>query len=73
MRNILPTIVLVFLVLSSVSRSFARGTNDAEILPLANAGHDVIWDMSKAYRETTPTRQRICINGLWRWQPASEA
>jgi hypothetical protein len=26
--------------------------------------------MSKAYRETTPTRERICINGLWRWQPA---
>ena len=26
--------------------------------------------MAKAYRETTPTRERICINGLWRWQPA---
>jgi hypothetical protein len=31
----------------------------------------VVWDMSKAYRQTTPTRERICINGLWRWQPAS--
>ena len=28
------------------------------------------WDLSKALHETTPTRQRICINGLWRWQPA---
>jgi len=29
-----------------------------------------VWDLNKAYRETTPTRERICINGLWRWQPA---
>ncbi len=26
--------------------------------------------MSKAYRETTPSQERICINGLWQWQPA---
>jgi len=36
-------------------------------------GVKVVWDLSKAYRETTPTRERICINGLWRWQPASNA
>ena len=30
----------------------------------------LVWDMSKAYREVTATRERICINGLWRWQPA---
>jgi beta-galactosidase len=29
-----------------------------------------VWDVNKATRETTPTRERICINGLWRWQPA---
>ena len=29
-----------------------------------------VWEVSKAYRETTPTRERLCINGLWRWQPA---
>jgi len=29
-----------------------------------------VWDMSKTHRETTATRERICINGLWRWQPA---
>ena len=28
-----------------------------------------VWDLDKAYRETTPTRERVCINGLWRWQP----
>src|SRR5512133_140648 len=34
------------------------------------AGVQAVWDMSKAYKETTATRERICINGLWRWQPA---
>ena len=29
-----------------------------------------MWDLGRAYRETTPTRERICINGLWLWQPA---
>jgi len=33
-------------------------------------GVRAVWDISKAYRETTSTRERICINGLWRWQPA---
>jgi hypothetical protein len=28
------------------------------------------WDVGGAERETTATRERICINGLWRWQPA---
>ncbi len=28
------------------------------------------WDISTAYREVTATRERVCINGLWRWQPA---
>lgn len=29
-----------------------------------------VWDLGKACRESTPTRERICVNGLWRWQPA---
>jgi hypothetical protein len=28
--------------------------------------------MGRAHRETTPTRERISINGLWQWQPAKE-
>jgi hypothetical protein len=35
-------------------------------------GVKAVWNMDKAYREGTPTRERICINGLWRWQPAGE-
>ena len=34
------------------------------------SGVKAVWDMSKAHRDTTPTRERVCINGLWRWQPA---
>src|SRR6266536_3629026 len=29
------------------------------------------WDLATAFREATPTRERVCINGLWRWQPAN--
>jgi hypothetical protein len=36
-------------------------------------GVKAVWDLAKAYREATPTRERICINGLWRWQPATGA
>ena len=28
-----------------------------------------VWDIDKAQRETTRTRESICINGLWQWQP----
>jgi hypothetical protein len=40
---------------------------DAVELP---AGVTAEWNLEKAFRETTATRERICINGLWRWQPA---
>jgi len=31
-----------------------------------------VWDVDRAYRESTDTRERICINGLWRWQPGDK-
>ena len=36
-------------------------------------GAKAVWDLGKAYREATPTRERVCVNGLWRWQPADAA
>ncbi len=33
-------------------------------------GVKAVWDLAKAHRETTSTRERISINGLWRFQPA---
>jgi beta-galactosidase len=29
-----------------------------------------VWNLEKAFHETTPTREKICLNGLWQWQPA---
>lgn len=34
-------------------------------------GVKVVWDLDKAYRTATPSRERVCLNGLWRWQPGS--
>ena len=30
-----------------------------------------VWNIDKAQRETTQTRESICINGLWQWQPTA--
>ena len=35
-------------------------------------GVKAVWDPAKAWRETTPTRERLCLNGLWHWQPAAD-
>ena len=39
--------------------------------PVLPAGVEAMWDLNLAYHETTPTRERICLNGLWQWQPAN--
>src|SRR4051812_42912191 len=35
-------------------------------------GTKTVWDFQKAYREATPATERVCLNGLWKWQPADE-
>lgn len=35
-------------------------------------GVRAVWDPNKADRESTPTRERVCLNGLWRWQPVQD-
>ena len=50
-------------------RAAGQEGGDAALPPGANA----VWDMAGAYHEATPTRERICINGLWRFQPAQTA
>jgi len=35
-------------------------------------GVRAVWDLEAAHRESTATRERLCINGLWRWQPTDE-
>jgi hypothetical protein len=36
------------------------------------AGVQAVWDLESADRQSTATREQVCINGLWRWQPAEE-
>jgi hypothetical protein len=45
---------------------------DASVASLPE-GVKPVWDLAKAYREGTSTRERICLNGLWRWQPALDS
>jgi len=54
------------LSVATTARPVRAADDFAAFLP---AGVDAVWNTSEAYRETTPTRERICLNGLWRWQP----
>ena len=56
---------VLVLLLSSIVTGL-RGEAVSTELP---DGVRAVWDIAKAYREATPTRERICLNGLWRWQP----
>lgn len=51
----------------------AAGICRAQTAAALPQGVKAVWDFSKAYRERTPTRERICINGLWLWQPTTGA
>ena len=61
-----------FVVIIDIATFFMPGMclGQAETIP--PEGTKAVWDIEKAYRQSTPTRERICINGLWRWQPAEE-
>jgi beta-galactosidase len=48
--------------------SFLANAMDAPLPDRVKA----VWDFEKAFRETTPNCERVCLNGLWRWQPASD-
>ncbi|MBN2136268.1 MAG: hypothetical protein JW720_00525 [Sedimentisphaerales bacterium] len=60
------TIAVFAAVLANAVALAAAGT------PLPQ-GARAVWDIEKAYRISTPTREKICINGLWQWQPATDA
>ncbi|HLX64897.1 MAG TPA: glycoside hydrolase family 2 TIM barrel-domain containing protein [Planctomycetota bacterium] len=60
-----PVIAAIGIILSSLN---VIGADEADA-PLP-AGVKAVWDYEKAFREKTPMRERVCLNGLWRWQPA---
>lgn len=57
--------VLAGVVLAQPSRLWGAGAFEAALPPSVRA----VWDLDRAYREATPTRERVSLNGLWRWQP----
>ena len=64
-------IATVFALASLVGRINLPVVTAQEIAALP-PGVQATWDLDSACRESTLTRERICINGLWRWQPAGD-
>ncbi|HEY3757616.1 MAG TPA: glycoside hydrolase family 2 TIM barrel-domain containing protein [Opitutaceae bacterium] len=60
---------LVGIVLAVASAALTSRGAEVKEAPLPS-GVKAVWDLDQAYRETTSTRERICLNGLWLWQPA---
>ncbi|HYW78756.1 MAG TPA: hypothetical protein VE890_04230, partial [Thermoguttaceae bacterium] len=56
-------VVLCFAVLQGAATA-------EDVVVKLPAGVQAVWAPEVAYRESTETRERMCINGLWRWQPA---
>ncbi|MDX9980218.1 MAG: glycoside hydrolase family 2 TIM barrel-domain containing protein, partial [Lentisphaeria bacterium] len=50
-----------------VTRTRTNMKND-EPLP---AGVADVWRLADAWKATTPTRERICVNGLWQFRPVA--
>ena len=67
-KSVIAAYVLAVLVCGERQRAVAQG--DAALkLP---EGVEAVWDLGRAFRESSETRERVCINGLWRWQPARD-
>ncbi len=61
-----PTLQLIAVPCLLLVAALAHG-QPKDVLP---PGVKAVWDLSKAQHDTTPTRERVCLNGLWRFQPA---
>lgn len=59
--------VCLAIITAVISVSRGEPADSSSVLP---PGVKAVWDVNKAFREVTATRERICINGLWQWQPA---
>jgi hypothetical protein len=65
-RNETRLFVLAAWLMAAAAGTLCAAQPDA---PLPS-GVRAVGDLDKAYRQTSPTRERVCLNGLWRWQPA---
>ena len=68
LRGTAGWVVLAVLLGGAAFPQCARGGEELAVsLP---HGVRPVWDSTMAFRQTTSTRERICLNGLWQWQPA---
>ena len=61
-----------FVIIACIAASVVPGVCQGGVAAELPKGVRAVWDVEKAYRRSTPTHERICINGLWRWQPADK-
>ncbi|MCC7376039.1 MAG: hypothetical protein IT581_15380 [Verrucomicrobiales bacterium] len=60
---------MVVMVIGWVTLNSAVAAESPVAVPLPQ-GVKAEWDSRLAFRESTPTRELVCLNGLWQWQPA---
>src|SRR5215471_6507276 len=68
MKAIHQSLITLFALFAFTPRILSQNPAPAVLPP----GVQAVWDLDRAYREATPTRERVCLNGLWRWQPAKD-
>jgi beta-galactosidase len=66
-RSIILILGFIYLLLLNICtvQSVPAAPSELSLPP----GVKAVWDVDKAHRQKTPTRERICLNGLWRFQP----
>jgi hypothetical protein len=69
MRRLLEQLFVTIAFIVVLNMPGVCRSRSATALP---EGVSAVWDVEKAYRRSTATRERICINGLWQWQPTGE-
>lgn len=69
-RRVLVALAALSLLASGAGRAVAADQEQAAV-PLP-PGVRAVWDLGRAFREQAATRERVCLNGLWRWQPGQD-
>ena len=64
--------IVIAAVLIGAAISLKAAPDDASAVSLPPQVK-AVWEIGRAWRQATATRERICVNGLWRWQPADAA
>ncbi|HEV8377323.1 MAG TPA: hypothetical protein VGP99_00615, partial [Tepidisphaeraceae bacterium] len=66
MRYSWPHLLIGLVLCDLGAAKLGLAKDERALLP---EGVRVVWNLANAQREATATRERACLNGLWRWQP----